>query len=116
MNINSFSHNAKNSDPGCLALVFWTAGLIFVSVLVKGWVIVLLWQWFVVPVFEAAPTLTIVQAIGLGIFISFFGNPQNPDTSENKSYKVLFLTAYAKAVFYPLGTALLGLLVTAFLG
>ena len=47
-----------------------------------GWVITMLWGWFVVTTFGVAP-LSIVAAIGLGLFVNFFTkHPRPSDASE----------------------------------
>ena len=40
--------------------------------LLSGVVLVDLWRWFVEPVFPAAPSLTYLQAIGLGLVAGWF--------------------------------------------
>ena len=36
----------------------------------KGFVLVILWRWFVVPVFPSLPQLTVTQAVGLALIAS----------------------------------------------
>ena len=58
------------NSVGMAALPF--AGLILlfvVSAIVKGYVLSLLWAWFVVPL--GVPTLTVVQAIGVSLTVGF---------------------------------------------
>lgn len=49
-----------------LARLVVSVALFIVLIPWKGWVISTLWEWFVVPVFEA-PTLGVVPAVGLSI-------------------------------------------------
>lgn len=37
-----------------------------------GWVVYKFWYWFVLPVFTTLPELTLIQCIGLMMFISLF--------------------------------------------
>lgn len=56
----------KPGPLGCTAVVIaYLAGVVL-----SGWVLVVLWGWFVLPVFRvAAPS--IAQACGLGLFLRF---------------------------------------------
>lgn len=52
--------------------------------LLRGWVIALLWGWYVTDYFGARP-LTIVEAVGLGILASLF-TPSGPDDSDEEGW------------------------------
>lgn len=58
------------------------AVLKFISVIFNGYVLNLLWGWFVVPVF-GLPHLSIVPAIGIAIVISYLTH-QLPNIKEEK--------------------------------
>lgn len=56
------------------------------TAILRGWVLVMLWGWFVIPVFEDAPRLTIPAAIGLSYIVFFvtaqyIENPSDRDLS-----------------------------------
>lgn len=52
---------------GLLTLLDFVLG--FVSYAFNGWVLSELWKWFIIPVFKAAPTLTVAQAIGVTLVV-----------------------------------------------
>jgi hypothetical protein len=77
--------------------------------LVRGYVLSILWQWFVMPVFEIA-ALSVVQAIGIALFIHVAtpadgGSPQSD--SEIQQRIVIALT-------WPVFTLVLGWFVRLF--
>lgn len=61
----------------------------------KGYVLTILWAWFIVPIFGLA-AITIPQAIGLALIILFV----TPTPSSSKS-KDEFSTRVALAIFLP---------------
>jgi hypothetical protein len=42
--------------------------------LVNGWALSVLWNWFIPPVFESAPTLSVWPAVGVTIVLSMLTN------------------------------------------
>lgn len=49
-----------------------------------GWVLTLLWKWFIVTTFPLEP-ITLLQAIGIGVFVSSFKSlPKNSKEFEAK--------------------------------
>lgn len=54
---------------GILALL---AFAFFYGAFAWGWVMYKFWYWFVLPVFTTLPELTIIQCVGLMMFISLF--------------------------------------------
>ena len=48
--------------------------LLFIPVIyvLNGWVIQNYWNWFVLPVFETLPILTLGQSVGLSLVVSMF--------------------------------------------
>jgi len=53
-----------------LSLILGFIGVLIISSIVNGFVLTVLWGWFMVPVF-ALPTLGIAQAIGINMAINF---------------------------------------------
>ena len=50
------------------------AAVIFVGYsLLSGYIVYKFWGWFILPVFPFLPIITIIQGIGIGMFISLFG-------------------------------------------
>ena len=59
--------------------------VLVVSSIANGFVLSVLWGWFVVPLFEV-PSLTITQAIGFSMVVSFLTYQYNDsDKKEEKS-------------------------------
>ena len=62
---------------------------IIVSSVISGFALLKLWSWLVIPVFNAAPTLSLAKAIGLMILISYLKFDRRDDvTTENFMMKV----------------------------
>lgn len=56
---------------GCVGIIAVALFIIALSALIRGFVISVMWGWFIVPVF-GLPELSIVQAIGVAMVISLF--------------------------------------------
>lgn len=54
-----------------LVAVVGTVGVLGLTSVLRGYVLSILWAWFMVPIFHL-PELTIVQAIGVSFVVSFF--------------------------------------------
>ena len=59
-------------------------GMIILMGLYIGWVATYLWSWFVLPVFEFMPHLTVFEAWGVVLVVSLFtgGYSKNADTKS----------------------------------
>lgn len=69
-----------------MAIALLVGGTIFaiiVSVLLNGYVLSVLWGWFIVPVF-GLPALSIPVAIGLALVVSFLTKDVTIDDSSDK--------------------------------
>lgn len=62
---------SDKSIGGCLLILAGLLAVMVTATLLDGWVISVLWAWFMVPIFDL-PTLTLVQAIGVGVVVSTF--------------------------------------------
>lgn len=82
---------------GILAILVSPLGYIL-----NGWVLSLLWEWFVVSVF-GVPALGIAQAIGLSIIIGFLTRHVSYAKADEDALKNL-IKAYIAAFFSPLFT------------
>ena len=101
---------------GCFGAILWVVLLFVVSALMNGWAFVQLWEWFILPVFEAAPVVTIVQAIGLSVFIGFLSAKKvEAKSDKSKSVTDLVIESFAVAIGMPLMAVGFGWLVTLFL-
>lgn len=57
--------------------------------LFRGWVISILWQWYVTDYFGLAP-LTVIEAVGLGIVVSVFTPSPTPDDEKGLWYPLVY--------------------------
>lgn len=75
--------------------VIVATGILYVPLaLFRGWVISLLWGWYVSDTF-GLERLTVVQAVGLGILVFMFTARRDPDDDDrslwlNLAYAALF--------------------------
>lgn len=69
--------------PLMLAIVF---GIIALAVLFNGWVLTILWGWFVAPLF-GLPVLTLKSAMGLSLIIGYLTGGLKNDTKEEDKEK-----------------------------
>lgn len=56
----------------------------------NGYVLSILWGWFIVPTFEA-PTLSVGYAIGFTMIVSYLTHPINLFKKDNKEWKNWFI-------------------------
>lgn len=73
-----------------------------------GWVVYKFWYWFVLPVFTTLPELTIIQCIGLMMFIGLF---KAAPAQIIKSEYVNETSSNVLPIIAPLVTLLIGWLV-----
>jgi hypothetical protein len=78
------------------------------SVLINGWAFWLLWQWFVPSVFIGLPVLTLGQAIGLGMVVSYATYTYVPSKEDDKGSAMIL-------IFRPLLSVLFGFIVKQFI-
>lgn len=80
----------KRTLAGCLATFI---ALPFASVF-NGYVLSVLWRWFIVPVFHL-PVLSIVQAIGISMVVTMF-TYQAPEDVKGREWTDLIARMFAK--------------------
>lgn len=76
---------------GFLLIILGVIGIILVNTLVRGFVIMKLWGWFIVPLFGLTP-LTIPFALGLSLIMTAFTYHYTDtvkDDSDNQYLTVL---------------------------
>lgn len=69
-----------------LTKIIVTLFVIPVSIIYGGFVVSILWKWFIAPIF-LLQHLTITQAIGLSLFITYF--TINKETPSEASWEIL---------------------------
>jgi len=75
----------SNRDDGCYnagILLMCLALQFTVGILVRGWVVAVLWGWFIAPVFDLA-LITTLQAFGLSLTLCFL-RPVHIPASKDK--------------------------------
>ena len=66
-----------------LGLICW-----FPTVLLGGYTLAKLWQWFLVPVFPAAPVLSLGHAVGLNLLLGYITIHIDTHKNDQPSYSV----------------------------
>lgn len=74
--------------------------VLIVSAVWGGYVLTVLWGWFIVPVFEL-PALTIPHAIGLAMVVTYLTYQADFKTEETRSEMKQFATACAYVFIKP---------------
>lgn len=74
----------KVVDPEARLSLFLSIPSAIVAIILKGWVIVMMWDWFVVPAFGSEP-LTIPYAVGLIFLIGYLVKDVGADEVEEKA-------------------------------
>ena len=83
-------------------LLLGGVGLFILGSILRGWVLSILWGWFVVPVFSL-PNLTVVQAIGISLIIGFLtyqSDAKSNDTDDDRKSKAR--VTITLSIVYPL--------------
>ena len=83
-------------------------GMIIVSSVLNGLVLVKLWSWFIVPTF-ALPVLSVPVAIGISILVKYLTLQKMPKDDNAGAAKIG--EAYGFAIAYPILTLFIGWLV-----
>jgi len=86
--------------------------LMFFSAIYSGYVLTVLWDWFVVPTFKL-PSLTIPTAIGVALIVSYLARGEET-ADKDRPYKEVFLEATARAISKPTFALLIGWIVLLF--
>ena len=86
--------------------------IVIISTIIKGFVLVKLWGWFIIPVFNA-PVLSVPYAIGLSLLVNYI-TPTEESKEEDEELASKFLKLGAKAVIAPLIVLLFGWVVVQF--
>lgn len=81
--------------------------LLVVSALLRGYVLSILWGWFMVPTL-GLPQLSVVQAIGIAIVVSFLTHQVNDYEEKERTGGEKITRAVAMAVLIPFFALLFG--------
>ena len=105
-----------NDNDGCgmiLLAVFGLVAVLVISTIANGFALSVLWGWFISPVF-GLPALTIVQAIGLSMVVSYLTYQYIRDSGEKKTLTKSILTELVMAILRPALVLGLGAIVNLF--
>ena len=108
-------YSSKDEDYAAVLLLI--AILVTISTVVNGFVLIKLWNWFIIPTFDKMPTLSLVPAIGLGLVVSFL-TYQEIDCQKKESNETLLkatINPLLIAIFRPLIVLLLGWILQLFM-
>lgn len=89
----------------CLGMIVSTLALIVIGVLVEGWALKTIWNWFMSTVFNLTP-LTIWQAIGVSMVFQLFTGTnkvknQDKTSSSDKTWGEVLITALIEVTVSP---------------
>jgi hypothetical protein len=88
--------------------------LIFIGMIWKGFVLTILWAWFMIPTF-GLPTLEIVPAIGLLLIASYLTHQAEPYKKETTPVKEKIYHGMALTFLVPLFALGIGWAVQSFM-
>jgi hypothetical protein len=96
-----------------IGIITVTLVLMVCSTLLNGWAFSLLWEWFVSPL--GYPVLTIPQAIGLSLVISYATHQYQKDENKDKSFSEVLAWGVSLAIVKPMMSLGIGLIIKSFL-
>lgn len=73
----------------CLNLVLYILFVLPVSTIFNGWILSIMWKWFIVPF--GAPDISIAAAIGLSLIFSFLKGGSTSQSKDEESVAYLIL-------------------------
>lgn len=97
-----------------ILILLGSGALITVSAIWRGYVLSILWAWFVVPIF-GLPALSIPIAIGIGLVVGFMTYQFHNYVEREQTPTEAMARAGAAALLYPAFVLFVGWVVTFFL-
>ena len=88
--------------------------VIVLGCIFNGYAVSVLWQWFVVPVFQA-PALTIPTAMGIALLVGYLTYQEVNSSSDNKEPWAIIAEFTARVIVKPTVALLVGWIITLFL-
>lgn len=82
------TNDPKKGCSSLLGMMVFSLPVILYAWLIKGFALVKLWSWFVVPVFDLRP-LRIPEAIGLAVLWSL-ATPTTASSNEEKGSEIIW--------------------------
>ena len=94
-----------NTFEGCLGLFVLIVVAALVGAIIGGYVLSVMWGWFVVPLFNLPP-LSIPYAIGINLIVSFLTQPNYKSSDKEKPSKVIaemLMACFAPLMYLGMG-------------
>lgn len=92
------------------------ATYLFLSALWRGYVLSVLWGWFIIGLFPGAPALSIASALGIAMTVSYLTYNRVPDSSKgDRSMTERLVEAGLETFLTPFFALVFGAIVHAFL-
>lgn len=103
----------ENTGLTCVGLLVLAVVAIVVGAVMNGYVLSVLWGWFVVPLFSAPP-LSVATAIGLSLAVGMLVSRGSSSSDEKKDSGEAIVNLFAQVIFAPLFTLFVGWIVKSF--
>lgn len=94
-----------NTFVSCLGMIASFVILLVVSVIMNGWALATIWNWFIPPIFGLT-TLTLAKAIGVSMVAELFTGVKSKksEDTKGKTYTEVLFTALVIEIATPLLT------------
>lgn len=89
-----------------VVILGFTIGIMVVSTLLQGWVLSILWRWFMVPTL-GLPALSVAQAIGIALVVGMLTH-QSHHSSEDEDEKIVKVVRLIDPFLTPFVILLIG--------
>lgn len=92
----------KNNDGwACLGIAVFLVITIILSSVLNGWVLSILWSWFIVPYFSL-PKISIAIAIGISLIVAMLTHQEsNKKEDKEETLTSIVITMLIKAIATP---------------
>jgi hypothetical protein len=81
--------------------IFCAIAIVFLTTLLNGYTLSILWGWLIVPVF-ALSALSVVQSIGLSFIMGFFKGVALGKNDDRSFGEIVFTWFVVAIVYYPM--------------
>ena len=88
--------------------------LIIVGVIWHGWVLMWLWQWFMVPIFNLLP-LHLVEAIGIALIVGFLAHEHDIKKEKEEDKEEMLIRRTLNLFVMPLFAFIFGWVIHLFM-
>jgi hypothetical protein len=107
------NNDSYKTFAACLLVILLIPFLTVYSYLVNGYVLSMLWGWFIVTTFHLQP-LTIVESIGLAMVVGFLTSRPVYKTEEDKRTTTQKVSDFITALLSPFLVLFIGWLIYTF--